>query len=235
MKIFTDNCCESLLQYTNNKDLRNIYSQSLFDPNYLEYLKQENSIIIPDDLKLDSKSESDLENSIKIFTVLQNLDLVQANDRRLWVTLTHTKFFDYTKERWKTEGQSDRQILRRFHFEGASIEARMRNSISRLWWAAKITYDNTRKDPFELTKLLWAKQDIYQNLVERSYGTYDSVTKGFLEFYSENGNLKEDQLRKLFTALNSIGGVKVLSIHSRDEIKTILNELTSFYNFKTAA
>jgi len=235
MKIFTDNCCESLLHFTSDKELRKNYSQPVFDSNYFEFVKQENPLIISNDLVLDPKVDSDLENSIKIFDLFNGLDLVQANDRRLWVTLTHTTFFNYSRQRWFKDGHSDKQIMRRFHFEGASLEARMRNSISRLWWAAKITYDSTRNDPYELTKLLWSKQDIYQNLVERSYGTYDSVVKGFLEFYSEHGTLKEDQVRKLFTALNSIGGVKVLSVHSKNEIKDILHDLTSFYNFKLAA
>jgi hypothetical protein len=235
MKIFTDNCCESLLHFTSDKELRKNYSQPVFDSNYFEFVKQENPLIISNDLVLDPKVDSDLENSIKIFDLFNGLDLVQANDRRLWVTLTHTTFFNYSRQRLFKDVHSDKQIMRRFHFEGASLEASMRNSISRLWWAAKITYDSTRNDPYELTKLLWSKQDIYQNLVERSYGTYDSVVKGFLEFYSEHGNLKEDQVRKLFTALNSIGGVKVLSVHSKDEIKDILNDLTSFYNFKLAA
>jgi len=235
MKLFTENCCEFLLQFTSNKDLRKNYSEINFNSSCFEYLKQESPIKIPEDLILDPSPEKDFENSIKLFEALKNIDPVQANDRRLWVTLTHTKFFQYSKERWIGDENSDKKIIRRFHFEGTSLEARMRNSISRLWWAAKISKEEASSDPYELTRLLWSKQDIYQNLVERSYGTYSSVVKGFLKFYSENNSLKEDQLRKLFTALNSIGGVKVLSIHTTEEIKNILNDLISFYEFKTAA
>ncbi|SRR6266536_570202 len=225
MKIFTDNCCEALLQFTNDKELRKNYLKDKFDVKYFTYLNQETAFNLPEDLVLDPTAEKDLENSIKIFEGLKNIELLQANDRRLWVTLTHTTFFEYSKERWINDENSDKKIVRRFHFEGASLEARMRNSISRLWWSAKVTYDESREDKYELTKLLWSKQDIYQNLVERSYGTYESVIKGFLEFYSENNNLKEVQLRQLFTALNSIGGVKVLSIHSKEEIKNITTVL----------
>lgn len=235
MKLFSEKCCELLLQFTNNNDLRKNYFRPNFDPIYFEYLKQESSLLIPEELVLNPNSEDDCENSIKIFEALKDIDLVQANDRRLWVTLTHTIFFQYSNQRWIREENSDKKIIRRFHFEGTSIEARMRNSISRLWWAAKISYDQSRRDPYELTRLLWSKQDIYQNLVERSYGTYNSVVKGFLEFYFENNYLKEDQLRRLFTALNSIGGVKALSVHSKEEIKNILSSLITFYNFKIAA
>ena len=80
-----------------------------------------------------------------------------------------------------------------------------------------------------------SRQDIYQNIVERSYGTYDSVVKGFLEFYSANPQLKEDQLRRLFTALNSVGGVKLLSAHTENEIKSTLKELATYYKITIAA
>lgn len=235
MKIFTSACCDFLLQFTSNKNLQKNYLESDFNPDYFEFLKHEFPLDLPENLVLSPNSEKDSENSIKIFEALKNIDLVQANDRRLWTTLTHTVFFKYSKERWASDENSNKKIIRRFHFEGTSLEARMRNSISRLWWAAKISIDETRKDPYELTRLLWNKQDIYQNLVERSYGTYSSVVKGFLEFYSENNFLKENQLRRLFTALNSIGGVKVLSVHSKEEIKSVLSDLSKFYEFKIAA
>lgn len=236
MKFFTKQCCEDLLKFTSQNELRANYFKDAFDPSYFRYLTASTNYDIPRDLQLNESPGSDLENSIKIFEALKYLDRVQANDKRLWVTLTHVTFFEYTKKRWAiNENDSDEKILRRFHFEGSSLAARMRNSISRLWWSAKLTYDEERKDKYELTKLLWSKQDIYQNIVERSYGTYDPVVKGFLEFYSDRTDLKEDQLRQLFTALNSVGGVKVLSMHSKSEIKDTLVQLSDYYKFSTAS
>jgi len=236
MKIFTKDCCDSLLKYVGDKDQRINYVGEVFDSTDFKYLNIETKYELPENIALEPTADKDYENSVKIFEALKNLDRVQANDKRLWVTLTHTCFFEYTQKRWNiSNSDSDNTLIRRFHFEGSSLEARMRNSISRLWWAAKLTFDKSRTDNFELTKLLWSRQDIYQNIVERSYGTYDSVVKGFLEFYSANPQLKEDQLRRLFTALNSVGGVKLLSAHTENEIKSTLKELATYYKITIAA
>jgi hypothetical protein len=233
MKILTSKCCDELIKLVNTPDVIKLYSQPSFDSSRLEFLKSELNVEDPSSLQLDPSENDDCNNSISIFEHFKKLDRVQANDRRFWVTLTHTHFFEYTKKRWNiNKDTSDKTLIRRFHFEGSSLETRMRNSLSRLWWSAKITYDESREDKYELTKLLWSKQDIYMGLVERSFGTYSSVVKGFLEFYSNNLFLKEGQIRSLLTGLNAIGGVKPLALHSKDEIIDILIGLKQFLHIE---
>ena len=233
MKILTTACCDKLVTQATVDKFREKYSTN-FDGTEFEYLSLDNGLTFPDDFELDPND--DAKSSILFFSALDGLDRVQANDKRLWMTLTHTCFFEYTKERWKVDhSSSDDTIKDRFLFEGSSIQTRMRNAVSRLWWAAKLTQDINRADPFELTKILWSKQDIFQNLVERSYGTNDSVMKGFLEFYSKNNHLKERQLRTLFTSLNSAGGVQVLAAHNKEDVINTLSSISNYYGFKTAA
>lgn len=229
IKLLSEACCDRLLRFQTDKEIKKLYSLDNFPLENLETINFITNYYIDDDLEISPKPEDDVNSSIAIFTQLKNLDLVQGNDRRLWVALTHGRFYIYTKERWKKSvGSSDKEILRRFHFEGASLEARMRNSISRLWWASRITYDENRDDPFELTRLLWMKQDLIQNLVERMYGTYDNVVKGVLEMYKNNKQLSEDELRALYTGLNAIGGVKVLPILSKEEVQIELRRIAEF-------
>lgn len=218
VKLLTNAACDRLLTFQTEEKLRAYYGADNFPKELLVELNFTTPWSIDDTLELSPKPEDDVESSIKIFEELKQLDRVQANDRRLWVGLTHGRFFEYTKARWVKEEYSDNAILRRFHFEGSSLEARMRNGISRLWWAAKITYDESREDPFELTRLLWEKQDIIQNIVERSYGTYENVVQQFLETYKRNKQLSEKELRIMYTGLNAIGGVKVLSALSKEEV-----------------
>lgn len=231
MKIFTENYCNHLLGFTKIEDKTKSYAEIILSLENLEFLNNETSYNTDSKIQLKSDSIADVDNSIIIFENLKELTRVQANDKRLWTTLTHTTFLKYTIERWNINKEASTDTLvRRFHYEGSGLETRMRNSISRLWWAAKLTYDeDNTTDKYFLTKILWSKQDIFQNLVERSYGTYESVVKGFLEFYSKNLDLKEDKLRKLFTALNSIGGVKVLSALSREDVINTLNDLNIYY------
>ncbi|WP_128543211.1 DUF6339 family protein [Larkinella soli] len=231
MKILTNACCDSLLLIASDMRENNLYSGTSFEGEF-NFLNEELPINEPSDVQLilNNSASADFENSKKIFEHFKRLNRAQASDRRIWVTLTHKYFFEYTKNRWEiNQNTTPRTLVERFHFEGFGLATRMRNSISRLWWAAKITYDENRDDNYELTKLLWTKQDLYQGLVERSFGTYDCVVKGFLEFYSRNPSLNEGQIRRLFTGLNAVGGVKPLAFHTKDEIIDILESISVFY------
>lgn len=235
IRLLTKSCCDSLLEFQSDIDKRKRYDEAVFPEESLEFLSYSSKFELDTDLVLNPQPSEDVNSSIEIFSQLSNLDRVQANDRRLWVALTHGQFYSYTKQRWNyTAGYSNDAIIRRFHFEGSSLEARMRNSISRLWWGARITYDVDREDPFELTRVLWSKQDLIQNVVERSYGTYENVVKGILETYIENPSLTEGELRSLYTGLNAIGGVKVLSYLEVSEVKDAIRSVAN-YNTITLA
>jgi len=231
MKIFDSNCCEKLLNYRSDNKIRRRYFLDDFGEEVFSYVRNELELAQSIDFDLDPAPESDYINSVQIHRTFNNVTLAQANDRRFWVTLTHKHFFKYTKLRWKIcEDDSSEKILRRFHFEGTSIEARVRNSISRLWFAASLTFHENENDKYAMTKFFWSKQDLFQYLMERSYGSYDCVMKGFLEFYRQNSQLSEERLRLLFTGLNARGGVQPLSLYSSQEIKDLIEELNDYYN-----
>jgi hypothetical protein len=228
--------CEDLLNYKSDNEFRKLYDNASFDKKEATFINDSITLNLNEkDLSLGTKPSDDLESSIKIFSALKDIDLVQANDKRLWVTLTHTLFFKYAKERWSiTELSSNEVIKDRFHFEGTGLRARNQNSVARLWWAAKITYDEGRSDPYELTKLLWEKQDFYQNLIDRKFSTYDGTLKGFLNFYSENKHLDlKYEMRKLFKGINAYGGVRVLSLLEEKEITNQIYSLCKFYRIQT--
>ncbi|PAU94567.1 hypothetical protein CK503_07170 [Aliifodinibius salipaludis] len=241
IQILSKECCSQLLDFQSSEDLRKEYNKASFNTKHLEFLNIPTDYYIDKNLELPTgskkdRSTADCESSIKIFQELKNLTPVQANDKRLWLSLTHDRFFSYTIRRWGIDSStSANTIIDRFFFEGASIETRMRNSISRLWWAAKLTYDPNRKDEFELTKLLWSKQDLFQGLVERTFGTYENVVKAFLQIYADNNQLTEDQLRDLYKSLNSIGGVKLLSALSYKEVKSELQLIANHKNIELYA
>lgn len=230
--------CELLLNYKSDLNLRSLYNESSFSITEGSLIKDSIALNLNlSDINLGTSPADDLESSIKIFLALKDIDLVQANDKRLWVTLTHTLFFKYAKERWKiNDATSDDVIKDRFHFEGTGLRARNQNSIARLWWAAKLTYDEKRSDPFELTKLLWEKQDFYQNLIDRKFSTYSGTLKGFLKFYSENKHLDQKfEMRKLFKGINTYGGVRVLSLLDEEDVTKQIYSLCKFYKIQISA
>jgi Family of unknown function (DUF6339) len=238
IELFTFFSCEEILTFKNDKNLRGEYDKNDFDTSKLITTKDSVFMDVSrDNLALGIKPSDDLESSIKIFQALKHLDLVQANDKRLWVTLCHTIFFDYVKKRWAINMLSSNDVIKdRFHYEGAGQRARNQNSIARLWWSAKLTYDEKRGDPFELTKLLWEKQDFYQNLIDRKFSTYPETLKAFLNFYSKNRNLDlKGDMRRLFKGINALGGVRILSLMDEKEVNHQLEKLCNFYRIKANA
>jgi len=230
IKILSQKCCEDLLTFQSDNFLRDKYRQENYDTTGLEFLKIKTNYQIDNDLTLGVEARHDCQNSIEIFKQLHTLDKVQANDKRLWVTLTHTLYYNYSVQRWDitSEKTSSNKIIDRLHFEGSGIDSRMGNSISRLWWTAKVTFDNKRSDEFELTRLIWEKQDVQVALMERTFSTYPNVIQGFLEFFKSNKQLKEDELRGIIKGLNALGGVKVLPLLPKEEIITELKKIADY-------
>jgi len=235
IKFLSGSSCEELMNYKSDKEIRSLYNQTIFDIRNYHFLND--GIILnlkENEITMGVKPSDDLENSIKLFTALKDIDLVQANDKRLWVSLSHTYFFKYVKERWGINDTSSNEVIKdRFHFEGTGLRARNQNGVARLWWAARITYDESKSDPFELTKLLWEKQDFYQNLIDRKFSTYKATLMGFLNFYAENKDIDlKYEMRKLFKGINAYGGVRVLSILDEKEITRQIYSLCKFYRIK---
>lgn len=229
IKILTQNCTEDLLAFSSRPNQRAKYNEEIFDVSSLEFVKIPTKIFIDKTLVLGTSPKDDCQSSIAIFKELKNLDKVQANDKRLWTCLTHTIFFNYTRTRWSIDSAStDNTIISRFHFEGTGVEARMRNSISRLWWTAKVTYDENRADQFELTKLIWEKQDLHVALMERSFGTYSNIVHGVLEFSNINKHLVGNDWKRLLRGLNAIGGVKMLPSLTKEDVVDEIKRIASY-------
>ncbi len=230
--------CKELLEFKSNQEIRDRYNSAGFI--FSENEKLISELIISgnlNEISLGITAADDMANSKRIFSALKDLDLAQASDKRLWVTLTHGQFFQYTVERWGINSATSNEVIQdRFHFEGSGLRPRNQNSIARLWWGAKLTYDPDSLTPFELTDLLWEKQDFYQNLIDRKFSTYPGILKGFLRFYSENRHLdiKRD-MRRLFKGVNALGGVRILPLLTEKEVYLELFRLSKFYKISAAS
>lgn len=128
-------------------------------------------------------ASTDFENAVLVFEYLRDLTRTQATDPRLWVTLAHTTFWRYVHARW---GESATEALRtavlRHWFVPDGGKASLRtHAISRLWWAAYLTYAPWERDPdlavfktadrFHYTRVLLKQQQIYFDVIERDFGS----------------------------------------------------------------
>jgi len=175
----------------------------------------------------------DFENAVLVHQALPKLTPIQAQDHRLWVRLTHLECWDYMRKRWPADAkkpESQASYIKSHYFVGGTDgRALLRNGIARLWWMAKLSFDETRANPYELTDLLFAQLDIAKNLLERSLGRSASVLQTFLQFVLDNkkscineGNKSRVRIRKMSISLNTRGGVSLLDCLSKDQISELL-------------
>ncbi len=157
----------------------------------------------------------------------------QASNPYLWTYLSHCEYWDYTFKRWSKEDMSVDTVKQRFFCgpeEGNRIGF-LRNSISRLWWAGYLTYqDDKPAAPYELTQLLFSHSDICQSIIERNYSMNKEIAIGILRAIKEindDRSLKdvgisektgEYEWRDLCKYLNRYGAVTLLDTLSCDDI-----------------
>jgi len=198
------------------------------DENYSSF---DNQIIFIRD-ELGGYEKSDFENSKLIYTLFK-LTPFEANDERIWVRLTHDLCRKYVINRWFKNGVKSRDVIKdRYFFSGRAQNTRVRNAISRLWWIAHLTVQtNTENEEqmWKFTKAVCETQEIIVSLFERRLVTYENVRFGFLEFYLENPNLfrinKGKKIQSLMRDLNNFGGVSILSLMPKDDIKDLIQKL----------
>lgn len=209
---------------------------------YLERYPVGESIITIDNefiLTLPQGTENfDIDNSISLYQEYSTLNETQASDARLWVYLTHVRFWDYMRKRWPAEKFEDDKmedydkdkllnqqaefILWRYHLKTPNRRRLLRNGISRLWWYAHLTHDSKKSDPFELTRVLLTHQDKAQNLLERSLGSNTKVLKTILEYLKNNPHMSREEVREAIKEINLVGGVKNLHLLNEAELISII-------------
>ena len=123
----------------------------------------------------------------------------QARDTRLWAYLTHVTFPEYTRSRWPIPGEiqkARRSIADHWFVKGRGLASLRRNAIARLWWAARLTHKPwemagfeifEQSDPYTYLRVLFSNQDVYQGLLERSYGSSRAIMMPVLEVIRRRG------------------------------------------------
>ena len=194
-----------------------------------------NPLINPPDkidfLMPDSNGNYDFENSQKLFMAYKNMNAVQATDSRIWAYLSHVTFWDYMRRRYPVEQQFEfnrsSYILQHWFIESVNVKNLLRHGISLLWWCAYLTYDETRTDPFILTKELFSDLDYTRTLVPSTQGRSRNFLHGVLEYVVSNPEIfskyKEAKVRFIMRKLNYKAGYRILSVLSKDEIMRLIN------------
>lgn len=229
LKVFQQSYIDKLYRDTVSTNNLDNYKVDKF-PFEEKFPKGNTGIFISEDFVLDA-GKSDFENSKLIYEELKSLNEMQASDERLWTFLTHVTFWKYMRERWamekSAEGKEIGRLKDRYFLRNINIESLTRNGISRLWWFAHLTYDETRSNPYELTEILLSRADLSTGLVERGFGSNRNIRTALLEFLKDNPAISsnEDKTREVYKALNLVGGVRNLPFLDVPELKQVLEQV----------
>ena len=210
LKILSQNFVDDLYRSVKAEDGINRYLEA--DPSFAcEFAQGKTEIFLIDNIELfipdtDSRDTKDLENSILIYESLGPLNETQASDQRLWVCLTHLFFWDYMLKRWPVQEAKNLvgRITDRYFLRTLKLESLVRNGISRLWWYAHLTIDESRDDKYELTRILLDRAEIAVGILERTFGANRNIRFALLEFLMENPDIRksEEKTRQLFRYVN---------------------------------
>ena len=199
-----------------------------------------NKVEFPDfELIKEKGTKADFENMKILYTALKDLTLSQASDERIWAGLAHSYFWDYMQVRWPLpDNRNDKNshVLNNYFFWN-STKAPFLNGLSRLWWYAKYTYDDTLDDPFELTKYI-CEHDINGKifyLLSCNFVTNDVIFKNIIKaikkFEEDNRPISRAEFKKLVPYLNRISGKIVFdSLNADDLMNIVTNKLHNIIN-----
>ncbi len=176
------------------------------------------------------ESLTDAENVQRVYNHLKFLSDSQASDERIWVAYTLNEFLDYMNYRWKANTIED---LRNRYFFGYSIQRSLfRNGVARLWWIGRITYDDSRNDPYELTKFLCRDQDYLESICGRNVfnnpkiglttitALYDAKTAGV--------KIDRECVRQLVKYVNLLAGTYMIDSFTKEELYEKLKKRLGF-------
>jgi len=196
----------------------------------VHYSRQANTDLPP---VLDSSSEADFDNAVLIHKWIAGFQASrsQLSDGRLWSALSLITFSNYTAERWpfSQKKSNTTKIHSRYLSLGTSQRSLIRNAVSRLYWTAELTSHviGNERD-YSLTKVVFLKQDIQQNFMERSYCTNSSIILRSMEcFAAQNKSgpsmISKKRIQTYARVLNNAGGTATLETVAEFSSKPIFN------------
>lgn len=163
---------------------------------------------------------TDAENAQRVYSHMKALSDSQASDERIWLAYTLQEQLEYMKYRWKANSSQD--MLNRYFFNYSKNRSLFRNGMARLWWIGRVTYDEKREDPFELTKFLCNHQDFIETICGRSTFNNPVVQKATLNaLYDVLKDRKSDNreiIREIAKYVNLLAGTFILDMLTYDEV-----------------
>lgn len=164
---------------------------------------------------IDKAFLTDAKNVQEFYGKLTFISDSQASDERLWAGMCLGPFWEYTQYRWNIVNKcTANQVEQHFFFGYGARRSLSRNALSRLWWIGRLTYDESRGDPYELTKFVCENADHIMHIIERNTSNNPAIIRPFvsaiLDARKEGLPINTDTVGELSKYLNLLGGTYIL-------------------------
>ena len=171
-----------------------------------------------------ARRKTDLKNSIEIYTKYNFLTESQASDERFWASLSlYQKNLDYLFYRW---GKTQNTIAYRVTYHASGKRGYMYHGLSKPWWFAHLTYDESHVDPFHLTRFTYEYPHIMEKMIYRNFSnskkirhTVINAVKSFIE---KGGKYSTSKIDKLYKYIGILGSNKLLDVYDTEVLSNLL-------------
>lgn len=174
---------------------------------------------------------TDAENVQRVYGHLKGLSDSQASDERIWVAFTLDSQTEYMKFRWNIKNEDE--MLNRYFFNYSPQRSLFRNGIARLWWIGRVTYDDNREDPYELTKFMCKDQDFIETICGRNIFNNSTVMKAtIVALFDANKDGKEmtrNLIRAVGKYVNLLAGTYIIDFIEYENIYTKVKKFIDNY------
>lgn len=191
---------------------------------FVQYKKEVNDFSL--DMSFERPEESDVANIKILYSAMKKLTETDATDERIWSGLEHGQFWNYISYRWSLDKNTptEREINSRFFYGQSKRRSLLVNTLSRLWWIGKLTYDEKRSNPFELTEVL--SNDFATRTLMLFSSNYSSnpmivraILAAMLDAQKSGNNISRDIFTGITKYLNVLGGTYILDYFDEDVLK----------------
>ena len=193
----------------------------VFDETQVRYMA---NVHHPEGLQEKMNPDNLLESAIALYEAYPDLTPLSASKMELWAYLSHVDLFEYMQRRFPAvkDGTADEKYIKEHWFR--SSQGTIRSSLAGLWWSVYCSVDETRKDKYELTKVLFQQDSIRTHYFGNSITfRHREAIIGILEFLVENPDVSRVHFnsRCIYIAqyFNRLGAVKQLAYMDRQFFK----------------
>ncbi len=228
IKLMTEEAYKTL-----QKNIDEVYEQIIKHPSDCTWLKDylgfepfEEKKYVIEDLQLDDDSEYEnvaFNNTIKLYNSLKELPRYILCNNRFWAWITFEKAYKQAIHSIKFT----KDILKNWWLSGNSRRDLLLGVISRFYFYAEVTYDNSIEDKFEITRYSLKHGEAYRNIAYRNIGMLKSVSLEYFRVqkdFTENTGIQMTQYycRELMKEASRMGSVMLIDLATNEEIYNYL-------------